>query len=438
MDRKERADGGQIMTTTRLPVEKHPCYNVEAKGKFGRIHLPVAPKCNIQCDYCSRKTDCINESRPGVTSRVLSPKEAVAYLHKALAVDPRIAVVGIAGPGDPFAQPEVTLETLRLIRDTAPEMLLCVSTNGLGMTDDVAHELAELKVSHVTVTINAVDPEVGAKVYAWVRDGKKTYRGFEGATLMMNRQLDAIVALKGRGVEVKVNTVIVPGINDHHVEEIARVVSGLGADIHNLIPMTPAPGSLFEDYPEPDANTMLRARRGSSKYLKQMEHCQRCRADAVGLIEEDKSSTFFSLMDQARNEVAANRPYVAIATQEGVLVNQHLGVADRLQIWEKVEDGFRLVEDRPCPSPGSGSSRWDELASLLSDCRAVLTAAAGGAPRKALEAQGIAVCEMEGIIDDALETYWGNGDVEKLKARRKGLGSECGCGKVREPGTGCG
>ena len=426
------------MTTTRLPVEKHPCYNVEAKGKYGRIHLPIAPKCNIQCAYCSRKTDCINESRPGVTSRVLTPKEGVAYLHKALAVDPRIAVVGIAGPGDPFAQPEATLETLRLIRDTAPEMLLCVSTNGLGMTDEIAHELAELKVSHVTVTINAVDPEVGAKVYAWVRDGKKTYRGVEGATLMMNRQLDAIVALKGRGVEVKVNTVIVPGVNDHHVEEIARVVSGLGADIHNLIPMTPAPGSLFEEYPEPDANMMLRARRGSSKYLKQMEHCQRCRADAVGLIEEDKSSTFFSLMDQARDEVASSRPYVAVASQEGVLVNQHLGVADRLLIWEKSDDGFRLVEDRPCPSPGSGSSRWEELASLLSDCRAVLTAAAGAAPRKALEAQGIAVCEMEGVIDDALETYWGNGDVEKLKARRKGLGSECGCGKVREPGTGCG
>jgi nitrogen fixation protein NifB len=426
------------MTTTRLPVEKHPCYNVEAKGKYGRIHLPVAPKCNIQCAYCSRKTDCINESRPGVTSRVLSPVEAVAYLHKALAVDPRIAVVGIAGPGDPFAQPQVTLETMRLIRDTAPEMLLCVSTNGLGMTEEIAHELAELKVSHITVTINAVDPEVGAKVYAWVRDGKKTYRGFEGATLLMNRQLDAIVALKGRGLEVKVNTVIVPGINDHHVEEIARVVSGLGADIHNLIPMTPAPGSLFEDYPEPDANTMLRARRGSSKYLKQMEHCQRCRADAVGLIEEDKSASFAALMDQARNEVASSRPYVAVASQEGVLVNQHLGVADRLLIWEKSDDGFRLVEDRPCPSPGSGSSRWDDLASLLSDCRAVLTAAAGAAPRKALEAQGIAVCEMEGIIDDALETYWGNGDVEKLKARRQGLGSSCGCGKVREPGTGCG
>ena len=28
---------------------------------------------------------------------------------------------------------------------------------------------AELGVSHVTITINAIDPEIGAKVYAWVR-----------------------------------------------------------------------------------------------------------------------------------------------------------------------------------------------------------------------------------------------------------------------------
>lgn len=426
------------MVTTRLPVEKHPCFSEEAKGKFGRIHLPIAPKCNIQCAYCSRKTDCPNESRPGVTSKVLKPKEAVAYLLKALAAEPRIAVCGIAGPGDPFANAEETLETMRLVREMAPEMLLCVSTNGLGMTDEIAHELAELKVSHVTVTINAVDPAVGAKIYSWVRDGKSLYRKEEGAKLLLERQLDAVVAMKARGIEVKVNTVVVPGLNDHHVGEIARVVAGIGADVHNLIPLTPAPGSLLEDLTEPDANTMLRARRESSKYLKQMAHCQRCRADAVGMLEEDRSREFAPLMQEAREEVAAGRPYIAVATQEGVLVNQHLGVADRLQIWERHEDGFRFVQERPCPSPGSGSSRWQELAELLIDCRAVLTAAAGDAPRKALEAMGVAVCEMEGLIEDAVETAWGGSDLGKLRARRNGLGSSCGCGKIRTPGTGCG
>ncbi|HOX51232.1 MAG TPA: radical SAM protein, partial [Fibrobacteria bacterium] len=377
-------------------------------------------------------------SRPGVTSSILPVPQVVPYLEEVMARVPNLTVVGIAGPGDPFANTDATMETLRLIRDTAPEMLLCVSSNGLGLTDDVVDGLAEVRVSHMTITINAVDPEVGAKVYAWVRDGKKTYRGIEGAKLLMERQLAAIPKFKSHGIEVKINTVVVPGVNDHHVEDIARVVSELGADVHNLIPMTPAPGALFEDLPEPDANTMHRARRGSSKYLKQMMHCQRCRADAVGLLEEDRSREFASLMDEAREEVARDRPYVAVATQEGVLVNQHLGVADRVQIWERSDDGFRLIADRPCPSPGSGGSRWEELAEVVSDCRAILVAAAGEAPRKALEARGVAVCEMEGLIDDALETVYGGQDIAKLRARRNGLGSACGCGKVREPGTGCG
>ena len=43
----------------------HPCFNAKVKGQFGRVHLPVAPKCNILCNYCNRKFDCVNESRPG-------------------------------------------------------------------------------------------------------------------------------------------------------------------------------------------------------------------------------------------------------------------------------------------------------------------------------------------------------------------------------------
>ncbi|MGE5894530.1 MAG: nitrogenase cofactor biosynthesis protein NifB, partial [bacterium] len=52
-------------------AKTHPCFSKEAHFKFGRIHLPVAPACNIQCRYCIRKFDCANESRPGVTSTVL-------------------------------------------------------------------------------------------------------------------------------------------------------------------------------------------------------------------------------------------------------------------------------------------------------------------------------------------------------------------------------
>ncbi len=161
-------------------ISTHPCFNIDARHRHGRVHLPIAPDCNVQCNFCKRIYDCANESRPGVTTAILSPRQSLDYLQRVLAKDNRISVVGIAGPGDPFATPSLTLETLGLVHEAYPEMLLCVASNGLGVPPH-AEALAKLQVSHVTLTVNAVDPRIGAKIYAWIRDGKKVYRGLPAA-----------------------------------------------------------------------------------------------------------------------------------------------------------------------------------------------------------------------------------------------------------------
>ena len=61
----------------RLVMANHPCFSRDAHKRAGRIHLPVAPECNIQCGYCVRKFDCVNESRPGVASTILTPSQAI-------------------------------------------------------------------------------------------------------------------------------------------------------------------------------------------------------------------------------------------------------------------------------------------------------------------------------------------------------------------------
>ncbi|MDT3428316.1 MoaA/NifB/PqqE/SkfB family radical SAM enzyme, partial [Paenibacillus forsythiae] len=33
-------------------ISRHPCYSEEAHRFFARMHIPVAPACNIQCNYC--------------------------------------------------------------------------------------------------------------------------------------------------------------------------------------------------------------------------------------------------------------------------------------------------------------------------------------------------------------------------------------------------
>ena len=410
-------------------ISRHPCFNADVKGRFGRVHLPVAPKCNIKCNYCNRKYDCVNESRPGVTSAILSPGQALRYFNQVMEKEPRITVVGIAGPGDPFANPEETLGTLRLIRKEHPETILCLSSNGLGLAKYV-DDVAELEVSHVTVTVNTVDPEIGKNIYSWVRDGKVIYRGIDAAALLLERQLEAIKLLKERGITVKVNTIIVPTVNDTHVEEVARTMKGLGVDLLNCMSMFPNADTPFEHIKEPDAEMMNGIRNMAETYLPQMRHCTRCRADAVGLLGEDRTSEFQGCLSACSVEPpdAENRPYVAVATLEGMLVNQHLGEAVKLQIWSKTDTGYKLVEERATPESGAGVKRWERLAEILKDCRSVLVAGIGDTPRKVLTDAGVVPIEMTGFIELALNTAYSGADLKAFKVRRKG-----GCAK----GAGC-
>jgi len=425
-----------------INLDNHPCFNREACSSFGRIHLPVAPRCNIQCNYCNRDFDCVNESRPGVTSSILSPGQALAYLDKVMEMRGDIAVVGIAGPGDPFANAAETMETFRLVRAKYPAMILCLSTNGLGLTEDHVRELAALQVSHVTITMNGVDPEIAGKVYAWARDNKRIYRNAQAGQLMIDRQLQAIKWIKHYGMIAKVNSIIVPTVNDEHIPEVARTVAALGADVMNCIPLLPTHDTAFEDLPEPDAKMRFAVRYKCGEHVNQMTHCGRCRADAVGRLGQHNTEEIQELIQSCSRlplKPQENRPYVAVATREGMLVNQHLGEAQSFTVFgidPDDEEAFIAIGTRAAPTPGSRESRWEALAGALHDCRAVVANAAGSTPKKALAAAGLQVVEMEGMIDDGLtHIFHGATLPPTLKREFKGCESGVACGG---DGTGCG
>ncbi len=421
-----------------LKIANHPCFNDASRHTFGRIHLPVAPKCNIQCNYCSRKFDCMNENRPGVTSKVLSPQQALYYLDQAMVLSPNIAVVGIAGPGDPFANPDETMETLRLVREKYPEMLLCLATNGLDLLPYI-DELATLQVSHVTITINAIDPEIGAEIYAWVRYNKKMYRGIEAAKLLIKNQLEALKRLKEVGVTAKVNSIIIPGVNDTHVIAVASKVAQLGADILNCLPYYNTKETVFENIDEPSAELVTEIQQATSAFLPQMKHCARCRADAVGIIGEINTEEMMQKLAEAAampKNPAECRPYIAVSSIEGVLINQHLGEADRFLIYGIDGNGeCCLVDSRIAPPGGGGQQRWEALADLLHDCRTVLVNGAGDSPKKVLKAHGIEVLVIEGVIEDAVNGVFTGQDLKHLmkSSQIHACGSSCsgtggGCG----------
>ncbi len=417
-----------------LELKNHPCFNETVRHSVGRVHLPVAPRCNVQCNFCNRSFDCVNESRPGVTSSLLSPEQALAYLDYMLAKKPNITVVGIAGPGDPFANPVETLETLKLVRARYPQMLLCLASNGLNVPDFV-DDLAKLQVAHVSLTVNTLRVATAAKIYSWVRFGKRVFTQEEGAAILLKNQEETIKRLKAHNIIVKINTVVIEGINDQEVPEIAEQMHALGVDIMNPMPMVANQLAAFGPAQVPSATTMQRVRQAISAELPLMSHCARCRADAAGLIGESMTAeeletikTFSkgsSLEKKGGDAVIGKRPYVAVASREGVLINQHLGEAEQLLIYEKNGQGVRLVQTLKTPASGLGDERWQQLGAQLRKCSTLLVSGIGQRPMAVLKESGLNVLRVEGLIEEMVGQLLKGKDVSRLQIPAKKCGEAC-------------
>ena len=167
-----------------------------------------------------------------------------------------------------------------------------------------------------------------------------------------------------------------------------------------------------------------------------MTHCARCRADAAGLIGKDNQDAFKMIHECSALPVAheEKKPYVAVASYEGLLINQHLGEAKELFIFQEVARGYKLVEKRTAPDKGKGDLRWIELGKVLKDCRYVLVNGVGAKPIEVLQRLGIAVVEMSGLIDNGLDAVFKG---TKLKSVLKTNLGKCG-ESCKGNGMGCG
>lgn len=444
----------------RAKVQDHPCYSEQAHHYFARMHVAVAPACNIQCNYCNRKYDCSNESRPGVVSELLTPDQAIKKVLAVAAEIPQMTVLGIAGPGDPLANPGRTFETFRQLSEKAPDIKLCVSTNGLSLPEHV-DEIAKHNIDHVTITINCVDPEVGARIYPWIYWQNKRIFGIEGAKILIEQQQKGLQMLTERGILVKVNSVLIPGVNEEHLKEVSKVVKAKGAFLHNVMPLIAEAehGTYYGimGQPEPTQEMLQELQDACAGDMAMMRHCRQCRADAVGLLGEDRGDEFtmdkIDVMDvdyeaamvrrkavhdaiidklEAERGVAKPKPagipagsrpvLMAVAGKNG-LVAEHFGHAREFLIYEASPEGVRFISHRKTElycggmdacgdgdvvEAGASESLLDRNIRILEGCEVVLCAKVGYEPWAKLEAAGIAPNgehAMEPIEDAVMAVY---------------------------------
>jgi nitrogen fixation protein NifB len=148
----------------------------------------------------------------------------------------------------------------------------------------------------------------------------------------------------------------------------------------------------------------------------------------VGLLGCQNSVEIEKLLeDAAAIKPTADRPYVAVASMEGLLVNRHLGEAVGLWIFGLENGKAALLEQRPTPPSGSGDRRWEDLSLILTDCFALLAANCGERPKRILEASGIAILAGEGLISETAGALLEGRKLQGLyTAGQCGRGTSCG------------
>lgn len=436
-----------LSTQIQEKINSHPCYSESAHQHYARIHLAVAPACNIQCNYCNRKYDCSNESRPGVTSAKLSVEDSIKKVLYVGADISKLSVVGIAGPGDALANPKNTFKTFELLQQKAPDLKLCLSTNGLRIVDYI-DEIVKYNIDHVTVTINTVDTsgEIGSKIYPWIYYNKKKIWGAPAARILLEKQLEGIKMLTDRGILVKANSVLIKDINDKDLPNVAKKMKELNVFVHNIMPLLSSPefGTKFglEGIPTTTDQEVMQAQKACGIDMKLMRHCRQCRADAVGLIGEDRGSEFskdkFSSMNfkeleekydvedrrkkhkiiedwrknldlanqrvklekASKKELSSNgkTKLVAVTTSGEGMINMHFGSAQEFLIYEAGDKAIKFIMHRKIPSSYSGSdyekdfNPINEIKDSLKDCDILLTAKLGECPMNDLNKIGI-ICD---------------------------------------------
>lgn len=210
---------------------------------FAYLRLSLTRRCNMRCVYCrpaSRSdahADHVAPSEPP-----LSVAEIVALVEH-LARRHGLAKVRLTG-GEPTCHDELTtiirsLTRIPGVRETT------LTTNGLTLARQ-AESLADAGLRRINISLDALDPGVFAHM--------------TGATALPH-VLAGIAAARRAGLDpIKLNTVVMRGINDGELPGLVRYAARLGVEIRfiELMPMGPlAPHWARHYVPECEMRDML-------------------------------------------------------------------------------------------------------------------------------------------------------------------------------------
>jgi nitrogen fixation protein NifB len=169
---------------------------------------------------------------------------------------------------------------LKIVSGEFPNLKLCVCTNGLLLPEKV-RQLMSVGVKSLTMTINAVEPAIGAKIISHIVKDGTLRKGIDGARILLENQLKGLEIAVDLGMTVKANTVLIPEINMNHMRDVAEAIAARGAFIMNIMPLIPL--GRFKALKAPTCEELVSTRERCESIIPIFRMCKQCRADACGV-----------------------------------------------------------------------------------------------------------------------------------------------------------
>ncbi|WP_028662747.1 GTP 3',8-cyclase MoaA [Saccharomonospora halophila] len=171
---------------------------------FGRVatdlRVSLTDKCNLRCTYCMPAEGL--DWAPG--EQVLSDDELVRLMDVAVRLL-GVTDIRLTG-GEPLLRPHLE-DLVARITALRPRPRLSMTTNGIGLAKR-AERFASAGLNRINVSLDSVRPETFARVTRRDR---------------LRHVLDALAAARDAGLDpVKINTVLLRGVNEHEAPELLR------------------------------------------------------------------------------------------------------------------------------------------------------------------------------------------------------------------------
>jgi cyclic pyranopterin phosphate synthase len=202
--------------------------------RFGRyavdLRVSLTERCNLRCTYCMPA-----EGLPFAPDAALMSADEIARLVGLGARELGIRKVRFTG-GEPLLRKDL-VDVIARCAAAHPDLELSLTTNAIGLAGRAA-ALRAAGLHRLNVSLDTVDPDVFAEV---------TRRPF------LDRVLEGIAAAADAGLGVKINAVLLRGVNDHLASELLAWCLERGHELRFIEQMPLDPGHAW------DATTMITA-----------------------------------------------------------------------------------------------------------------------------------------------------------------------------------